>query len=338
MGAATMRLGVGLACAALAQPARQPAEPPALHLESLAFDAARGRLVLFGGAAPAPSGPLVEPGETWEWDGTAWRVAIPADQGPGRRRGHAMAWDAVGARVVLHGGVRERAGGTSGEEALCDTWHYAGGRWARAADGPCLVRVALASGTVGGRSATLLLGAPAPAAFAERRLHLWRWDAGAWRLVDSTTGPRTGGPIPVALDASRGVLVAPVLAGADAGVWEWDGARWRRVPHDGGPSARDRHALAYDEARRRVVLVGGRSVGTPDRSFVADAWSWDGARWSALAASDSAPGPRAASTLVAAGGGRLLYHGGTATGRGLLRELWALDGDRWALAWSPAGR
>ena len=330
MGAATLRLGVCLACVATAQ----PASPPALHLESLAFDAARGRLVLFGGSEPLAAGGFGEPAETWEWDGAGWRVAVPAERGPGGRRGHAMTYDAAAARVVLYGGVRERRGSTPSEEELCDTWHYAGGRWARAAEGPCLERVAMAPVAFGAERTTLLLGAPAPESFGVRRLHLWRWEAGAWRLVDSTAGPRTEGPVPVAFDASRRVLVAPVLGGPDAGVWEWDGARWRRVAADGGPSARDRHALAYDGRRRRVVLVGGRSR-AEGRPFVADGWTWDGARWAPLDVAGPGPGPRAASTLVADEAGRLLYYGGTATARGLLRELWVLDGGRWRLADDP---
>jgi len=45
-----------------------------------------------------------------------------------------------------------------------------------------------------------------------------------------------------------------------------------------GPSARYEHAMAYDAARARVVLFGGREQ-FPLTGVFADTWEWDGSAW-----------------------------------------------------------
>jgi len=41
------------------------------------------------------------------------------------------------------------------------------------------------------------------------------------------------------------------------------------------PSARDAHAMAYDAARKRVVLFAGASA----KGILNDTWEWDGHTW-----------------------------------------------------------
>ncbi|HRC55094.1 MAG TPA: kelch repeat-containing protein, partial [Kofleriaceae bacterium] len=67
--------------------------------------------------------------------------------------------------------------------------------------------------------------------------------------------------------------------------WEWDGRGWLQVSVGSGPSARSGHAMAYDAARRKVVLLGGAARSTGDPAI----WEWDGARWRRIAA--VSPGP-----------------------------------------------
>src|SRR5688500_6820162 len=98
---------------------------PALHGEAIASDAARGRLVLFGGRTSRGwlSG-------TWEWDGRTWRRAVDSAASPPPRGGHALAYDGAGRRVFLFGG-------SSGPTRHCDTWTYDGARWTRVDARPC---------------------------------------------------------------------------------------------------------------------------------------------------------------------------------------------------------
>jgi hypothetical protein len=89
--------------------------PSARELGAMAFDSARGRIVLFGGAGP--SGSL---GDTWEWDWNLSAWVLRATSGPGAR--HVMAFDSTRSVVVLFGG-RDDSG------ALGDTWEWDGNTW-----------------------------------------------------------------------------------------------------------------------------------------------------------------------------------------------------------------
>jgi hypothetical protein len=84
----------------------------------MAYDAARGRTVLFGGVDQngAPQS------DTWEWDGTVWTSVIT--NSPGARYGHALAFDAARQRTVLFGGYASTA-----MPAMQDTWEYDGTTW-----------------------------------------------------------------------------------------------------------------------------------------------------------------------------------------------------------------
>jgi hypothetical protein len=69
-------------------------------------------------------------------------------------------------------------------------------------------------------------------------------------------------------DEARGVVV--LFGGGDGETWEWDGCAWvfRTAT---GPKPRAGHVMAYDRARRRVVVYGASSL--------RDTWEWDGTVW-----------------------------------------------------------
>jgi hypothetical protein len=105
--------------------------PTARADHAMAFDAARGECVLFGGNTSGWPSPMVLTGETWTFDGSAWTLASTA--GPSPRIGAAMAFDPLREVVVLFGGT------TGGGPAalLGDTWEWDGRSWTHiAAAGP----------------------------------------------------------------------------------------------------------------------------------------------------------------------------------------------------------
>ena len=79
----------------------------------MAYDADRGRVVLFGGSGTNPN---VAFGETWEFDGTRWQRA--ATSGPTGRVHHALQYDAQARRTVMYGGF------VPGSAALGETWTW----------------------------------------------------------------------------------------------------------------------------------------------------------------------------------------------------------------------
>src|SRR5207249_1628689 len=65
--------------------------------------------------------------------------------------------------------------------------------------------------------------------------------------------------------------------------WEWDGTSWA-LRASTGPSPRAEHAMAYDGARARSVIIGGSD------STNAEAWEWDGSTWLQTASGPSGRG------------------------------------------------
>jgi hypothetical protein len=86
----------------------------------MAYDLARGELVLFGGWDLLAT---VTFGDTWVWDGATWTQRNPPSS-PTARSGHAMTFDARRGRVVLYGGVNQLT-----STRFSDTWEWDGSTW-----------------------------------------------------------------------------------------------------------------------------------------------------------------------------------------------------------------
>ena len=88
--------------------------PPAEAGAAMAYDAATGTVVLFGGNGNSSG--------TWTWDGTTWTEQHPAVHPPARDFA-AMAHDAATGTVVLFGG---NSLGAVPEHLFADTWTWDG--------------------------------------------------------------------------------------------------------------------------------------------------------------------------------------------------------------------
>ncbi|MDX2153562.1 MAG: hypothetical protein SFV54_22645 [Bryobacteraceae bacterium] len=255
------------------------AGPVARELSGAAYDSARRRLVLYGGAAVKPRQGRLE--DTWEWDGKRWAESKVLGPHPGPRDHHAMAFDSARGRVVLFGGLKE------GDSPDPHTWEWDGARWSKVAS----------TGASGGgghnglvydaaRRLTILF-----AGFGgQSRVHnqTWAWDGKEWRQLSPQ------GPLPspryrhrMAFDSDKEVIVlfgglltrqAPAEAGD---TWLWDGKQWREAQPAGGiaPAPRASHVMAYDPTRRRTVLYGGHSFDGRTGVTYDDTWEWDGHSW-----------------------------------------------------------
>ena len=74
---------------------KSPANSPSGRSgHAMAYDGARGYVVLFGGSDGSVRN------DTWVWDGTNWTRKSPANSPPSRLL-HAMAYDAARGKVVL---------------------------------------------------------------------------------------------------------------------------------------------------------------------------------------------------------------------------------------------
>jgi len=116
---------------------------------AMATDAARQRVVLFGGDVQGPAA------DTWEWDGVRWNQRFPAIV-PRARHGHALSFDPARNRVLRFGGV------DASFQLLNDIWE-----WAALLTGATLVVPLMPQAG----SATVDLPVPATASLLGQRLY-----------------------------------------------------------------------------------------------------------------------------------------------------------------------
>lgn len=104
--------------------------PAARRGHAMTYDAARKRVVVFGGK----SGGAVM-GDTWEYDGVDWKEREPIDF-PAKRAGACMAFDPRRKLVVMFGGSSD----TNSHKNHAETWHWDGTNWTQGPAGPPAVR------------------------------------------------------------------------------------------------------------------------------------------------------------------------------------------------------
>lgn len=293
---------------------------------AMAYDSARGRVVVFGGDQRG-----VRLDDLWEWNGTTWTGPLTPALRPTGRAGASAAFDGARSRVLVYGG-NEASRPPSDE-----LWEWDGTAWR----GP----LAPATRPAAQLSSGLVFDA------AEGRAHLflpdgavWAWESGDWTRIDTRLRPGFRSGASLAYDAARQRTV--LFGGAEEGalrddVWEWDGARWSG-PHAPAsrPSARQQHGLAYDAFRQRTILFGGRTFS----QLHDDLWEWDGAAWAGPIRPPLRPTGRAEHAFTYdAGRRRLVLFGGSASvadGERRERDLWEYDGTSWTAvaAVGPAAR
>jgi len=221
---------------------------------SLAFDRSTGRAVFVPGRNDHRYATLEE---VWAWDGTRWTLERPAGPRPDARHGHALAYDSLRRRVVLFGGQRARRP----QDLRSD-------------------------------------GDP-------RYLHdLWEWDGTRWSLVRTVGAPPGRAKAALAYDEFRRQLVLfggeriPPWGGRDwlDDTWIYDPAtrRWTEVVTARPPAEREAALIAYDPARARTFLYGGRLGGVFSYAVSRDLWEWDGATWTEVPLPGLAPAGRGA--------------------------------------------
>jgi hypothetical protein len=96
--------------------------PPFVTYPTVADDAGRSTVVMFGGNAWSPTD------QTWLWNGTSWSQAKPAAT-PTAREHAAMAYDYARDVVVLFGGIVLTSPGGVAVQPVADTWLWDGKNW-----------------------------------------------------------------------------------------------------------------------------------------------------------------------------------------------------------------
>jgi len=238
--------------------------PPYRYSHAMTYDAARQRVVLFGGYTHLVPFDL---SDTWEWDGKNWTQAKPTTSPPARHSS-AMVYDSARQRVVLFGGYDSV---NTGPGILGDTWEWDGKNWTQikpTTSPPA--RGALAMAYDAARQRVVLFGG------GDGRGYLtdtWEWDGKNWTQIKPTTSPSARRHHAMAFDSARNRVVlfgGYHSSGYLADTWEWDGKNWTQAKPTTSPSARYSHAMAYD-SRGRTVLFGGYLHST---GYLGDTWEY----------------------------------------------------------------
>jgi hypothetical protein len=285
----------------------------------MAFDSIRSRAVLFGG----PTLPAIPLGDTWEWDGEQWLQV--ATTGPQPRTGHAMAFDPGRGRTVLYGGANAQG------NRLLELHEWDGQRWAaRTPSGSPSPRSGHALAHDGRQRVTLLFGGTTATGVLDET---WTWDGTAWVRRTPAMSPPARWGHGLVWDARRERIV--LFGGTDGAdlalddTWEWDGVRWQLCTSSTTrPTARTHHAMAYDAARERVVVFGGKQ--TQPFTWLSDTWEWDGTGWRQRMTPES-PRPRSDHAMVFdAGRGQCVVTGGVSSFFAQFADTWLYGAERMA--------
>jgi hypothetical protein len=225
---------------------------------SVAFDEARGQMVLFGGN----TGTVAALDETWTFDGKGWTQHHSAINPPGRQ-GAAMAYDSARQRIVLVGGT----GTTRTQVELRDTWTWDGQSWREEHPSqlPATQELVLSFDPV----SRMVIGFYADPV-AGGKSHTIAWNGTDWQELHPGTQPQTSAGASLVSDGSRLLFIARPFA-PEGGryfsqTWSWDGREWHRlnprVNLPGGASI-----AVFDKATGQVIALNGET------------WAWDGVMW-----------------------------------------------------------
>ncbi len=246
---------------------KSPATSPSARLHhAMAFDAARGQVVLFGGQTSLV-GFVTYLNDTWTWDGSNWTLMSPAHS-PAVRGNLGLAYDSANAKVVLYAGCNNST-------SWSDTWTWDGNDWTAqtpssnpgARNSHMMVydsahgQVVVFGGTNGQVGSSLLNDT-------------WTWDGSNWTQFKGSTPPgrMLAG---MAYDSTQKKTVLfggmPNFTSMLSDTWLWDGSSWTQITPPTSPSARHDHTMAYDSARGQTLLFGGNLTASSS-TVSADTW------------------------------------------------------------------
>ncbi|HJX63860.1 MAG TPA: kelch repeat-containing protein, partial [Polyangia bacterium] len=319
-----------------------------------AYSGQTNKAYLFGGMEVTSANMGGTPTQdSWEWDSAAgtWTETTSTGDKPSPRFGHGMAIDSSKGQATVFGGYDMATG-----YSLNDVWYWdlAAGTWtvkqpSGSATWPTqrqwspLVfctstnRMYVVAGYLNDQGSyyggTGGMGGVVPVPIAGYPYYSSGYSGPSrevWELDPATTtwanrsapsnspGPRTSHAM--AADQVTGKVY--VFGGQDDmgnirdDLWEWNGDKWVECQGDIKPSARMDTAMAYDPARKSLILFGGSPPGTDSyygyMNVLADTWEWNtGTRkWAQLAPALS-PSQRSGHGMVTDSGRKkiILYAG-----------------------------
>lgn len=279
---------------------------------AMAYDAARGETLLFGGTA-ADLG--AETNFTFRYRNSRWQSAW-SNFTPAARSLFGFTTDPVNNAVWLFGGIR----------GWTDLWKYAYGQWSlvSATDAPETCAYPLTSWD-SDRKVMVLVCSDAS---------VFEFDGSRWkRFTTSDKRPLTSIQAGMAYDPN---LKKTVLYGGYNGnyiddTWTWDGSTWTEVK---GETAHYRavQAMFYDPISKKVVIYGGLGRTSRDGTLVrfADTWTFNGKDWVEATSVGAPPVKYGAAVAYNPQDNKVHLFGGWNERAEFVAEHWVWDGAKWS--------
>src|SRR4051794_28387497 len=228
--------------------------PPARAAESMVFDSARNRVVIFGGR----QGKL-NLNDTWSFDGSDW-TQITTASAPSVRELAGAAYDSARDRIVLFGGMHQTYsadGKTLTETPLHDTWEFNGTNWTQIlTDGPAVTKPILEYDQV--RKQTIMLGMNASNATL---MYAWDPAAGTWKSLTPSVLPTCANEGVMTWQTSNNTILYTggicATTTTTEETYEWDGTNWTKITLTSFAGPLVGSALTFDSDRQVAVLFGG---------------------------------------------------------------------------------
>ncbi|HYT29395.1 MAG TPA: hypothetical protein VEN82_01340 [Actinomycetota bacterium] len=250
---------------------RTPTTSPSPRVGAMvAFDAATGTDVLFGGEYCNPSNSCTFYDDTWLWNGRTWRQVSPTHH-PSGRDFAGGAYDAATGTVLLYGG-------DIGASAAFDTWTWDGTDWTQQL--PAHIprtsgAVALAYDSTtqeailfGGQWSGLVDNVTAV------------WNGTDWTTLSLSATPHAREEAAMADDPVTGQLI---LFGGDTGphntfsdTWAFTASHeWVQLTPATSPARRAAASMSYDSASSQIVLFGGEHPKNASLMVFSDTWAYE---------------------------------------------------------------
>jgi hypothetical protein len=227
--------------------------PPARWGSSMAYDANRKKVVMFGGNNGTT--PIAD---TWEYDGTNWTQINVT--GPQAREYLSLVYDPIGQRVLLYGGMN--TGGT----ALNDMWSWNGTAWTQ-----LMITTPTARGWPGlvydsNRQLIVCFGGSANGAALN---DTWEFNPSTNVWAQNTAA---GSPAArfvwsmMAYDPTRSRVVQfggfdTTASAGGSQTQEYNGSTWSTITTTGTPAGEWAATMQFDPATNTVFLVDGAQSG-----------------------------------------------------------------------------
>ena len=333
-GGATPALPTGpLAAAAPGWSSFSVSPPPqSIYDFEMTYDAADGYVVLLG--STAGNGGTEGPTSMWKYSGGSWSALTPAVL-PMNCPGSAMAYDDADHEVVYFGGPNVGGSGLPACTSANETWTYHAGVWTQlfpTTSPPGRYGASLTNDSADGY--LLLFGGEATWCTATYGWcgDTWKFSAGNWAQVTTTTHPSPRGEAGMAYDVKDGYVLLFGGTNTSGGLndtWKFSSGAWTQLHPTVSPSVPTPDAFGYDTADAEIVYTTALNYS----AYVSEiTWTYTGGNWTHV--TSAGPTERlGAGVADDPKDGYLLFFGGTgSTG---LADSWAFHAGAWTNVTPP---